>query len=194
MKRLFAILFTCLALLSFATTGGLSVPTSSISSLEITDPDSCAVETSADTLAAVPTFSVDSMIQRVLKNGEKLLGKPYRVTGYASWPLDCSGYVCYLLGKESITMPRTSGSMAQIGETVKLAEAQPGDLLFFKGRNSGSSRVGHVAIVHSNNNGVITMIHSCNHGIVKEVLQNEKYFYSRLLSCKRPDYAGMRKK
>ncbi|MFM7311332.1 MAG: C40 family peptidase [Flavobacteriales bacterium] len=191
---MFAIIFTCIALLGFATTGGFSVPSGSYVTISTTDPDSCAVEVVADTIAAVPTFSVDSMIQRVLRNGEKLLGKPYRVTGYAAWPLDCSGYVCYLLGKESITMPRTSGGMSTMGTTVSLQDAQPGDLLFFKGRNASSSRVGHVAMVHSNNNGMITMIHSCNHGIVKEVLQHEKYFSSRLISCKRPDYAGMRKK
>ena len=119
-----------------------------------------------------------SLIRTVVDHGQKLLGHRYRTTGIAKWPLDCSGFVSYIYSLEGIKIPRSSGAIATYADKIK--DPQPGDLLFFKGRNRGQSRVGHVAMVVSNENGQIKMMHSsCSRGIVIESYNDSPYYTSR---------------
>lgn len=128
--------------------------------------------------------SIPSLIKTIINHGQELLGLRYRTSGVAKWPLDCSGFVSYICSLEGIKTPRSSGSMSLY--TDRISDPQPGDLLFFKGRNRGASRVGHVAMVISNENGDIKMIHSSNsRGIVIESLQQSAYFSSRYLGAGR---------
>ena len=128
--------------------------------------------------------SIPSLIKTIIDHGQELLGLRYRTSGVAKWPLDCSGFVSYICSLEGIKTPRSSGSMSLY--TDHISDPQPGDLLFFKGRNRGASRVGHVAMVISNENGEIKMIHSSNsRGIVIESLQQSAYFSSRYLGAGR---------
>ena len=131
-----------------------------------------------------------SLIRTVVDHGQKLLGHRYRTTGIAKWPLDCSGFVSYIYSLEGIKIPRSSGAIAVHADKIK--DPQPGDLLFFKGRNRGQSRVGHVAMVVSNENGQIKMMHSsCSLGIVIESYNDSPYYTSRYLGAGRlPEVAS----
>ena len=131
-----------------------------------------------------------SLIRTVVDHGQKLLGHRYRTTGIAKWPLDCSGFVSYIYSLEGIKIPRSSGAIATYADKIK--DPQPGDLLFFKGRNRGQSRVGHVAMVVSNENGQIKMMHSsCSLGIVIESYNDSPYYTSRYLGAGRlPEVAS----
>lgn len=131
-----------------------------------------------------------SLIRTVVDHGQKLLGHRYRTTGIAKWPLDCSGFVSYIYSLEGIKIPRSSGAIAVYADKIK--DPQPGDLLFFKGRNRGQSRVGHVAMVVSNENGQIKMMHSsCSLGIVIESYNDSPYYTSRYLGAGRlPEVAS----
>lgn len=131
-----------------------------------------------------------SLIRTVVSHGQKLLGHRYRTTGIAKWPLDCSGFVSYIYSLEGIKIPRSSGAIATYADKIK--DPQPGDLLFFKGRNRGQSRVGHVAMVVSNENGQIKMMHSsCSLGIVIESYNDSPYYTSRYLGAGRlPEVAS----
>lgn len=125
-----------------------------------------------------------NLIRTVVDHGQKLLGHRYRATGIAKWPLDCSGFVSYIYSLEGIKIPRSSGAIAVYANKIK--DPQPGDLLFFKGRNKRQSRVGHVAMVVSNDNGNIQMMHSsCGLGIVIESYNNSSYYTSRYLGAGR---------
>ena len=125
-----------------------------------------------------------NLIRTVVDHGQKLLGHRYRATGIAKWPLDCSGFVSYIYSLEGIKIPRSSGAIAIYANKIK--DPQPGDLLFFKGRNKRQSRVGHVAMVVSNDNGNIQMMHSsCGLGIVIESYNNSSYYTSRYLGAGR---------
>lgn len=136
------------------------------------------------------TASTPSLIRTVVDHGQKLLGHRYRTTGIAKWPLDCSGFVSYIYSLEGIKIPRSSGAIAVYADKIK--DPQPGDLLFFKGRNRGQSRVGHVAMVVSNENGQIKMMHSsCSRGIVIESYNDSPYYTSRYLGAGRlPEVAS----
>lgn len=120
------------------------------------------------------------IVANVIAQGERLLGRRYRTTGVAPWPLDCSGYVSYLYSKQGMSIPRSSAALSTFAR--KVDDPQPGDLVFFKGRNASSSRVGHVALVVENNDGDLVIMHSTNsRGIIKHRLKNDRYFSSRYL-------------
>lgn len=74
---------------------------------------------------------------------KEFLGNPY-VWGGTSLTngTDCSGFVLGVYKKFGISLPHYSGSQANCGTTIKLSEAQPGDLIFY----GKGSTINHVAI------------------------------------------------
>lgn len=124
------------------------------------------------------------VIKSVVDHGQELLGIRYRSSGIAKWPLDCSGFVSYIYSLEGIKIPHSSQSLSAYTQDIK--HPQPGDLLFFKGTNSRSNRIGHVAMVISNDEGNIKMLHSSSSlGIVIESLNNSPYYASRYVGAGR---------
>ncbi len=78
---------------------------------------------------------------------KEFLGNPY-VWGGTSLTngADCSGYVLSIFKKYGVTLPHSSRAQANYGTTIKLSEAQPGDLIFYgKGQT-----INHVAIYIGN--------------------------------------------
>ncbi|MDO4692536.1 MAG: C40 family peptidase [Porphyromonadaceae bacterium] len=140
-----------------------------------------SVQTSPTAQASSPHETpLEDALSQLIRSGERLLGKPYRSRGIAPWPLDCSGYVSYLYQKLGVSIPRSSAALSTF--VKKVAEARPGDLVFFKGRNASSSRVGHVALVVDNKDGDLTIMHSTNsRGIIKHKLKSHRYFNKRFL-------------
>lgn len=147
--------------------------------------------------------AVDTTVQQmtdttklVVKNGKQIdemisfaktfLGTPYRYSGSSPSGFDCSGFINYVMSGFGFSLPRSSYSIAELGKTVKLSEVQPGDLLFFKGRNVNSSTVGHVAMVVEANENEIKMIHaSTTRGVVIENFKDSKYYIPRFIKAKR---------
>ena len=74
---------------------------------------------------------------------KEFLGNPY-VWGGTSLTngTDCSGFVLSVYKKFGVSLPHYSGSQANCGTTIKLSEAQPGDLIFY----GKGSTINHVAI------------------------------------------------
>jgi cell wall-associated NlpC family hydrolase len=86
--------------------------------------------------------------QAVVADAQKYLGVPYLWGGTdPAQGLDCSGLVQDVYGDVGISLPRTSQEQATVGVPVSsLAEAQPGDLVFFPGSDGTASAPGHVGI------------------------------------------------
>lgn len=59
---------------------------------------------------------------------------------------DCSGFTLRVLGKYGISLPHSAAAQSKMGKGVSLAEARPGDLVFY----AKGSRVNHVAIYIGN--------------------------------------------
>lgn len=85
----------------------------------------------------------------VVSDAAKYLGVPYQWGGTSTTTgFDCSGLVQHVYGDLGISLPRTSQEQATVGQPVdSLADAQPGDLLFFE---PGASGPGHVGIYIGN--------------------------------------------
>lgn len=140
-------------------------------------------ESPADSLAAqTADKAAFPFIDKLINLGRTFLGKPYRYRGPSPWPMDCSGYVSYLYSKFDVKLPRSAAAQSLYTDRIRREDLQPGDLIFFKGRNAHSSRVGHVALVVSVDGDDITMMHSRNsRGIVIEKLSRSAYFSRRLV-------------
>ena len=88
----------------------------------------------------------------VVNDAANYLGVPYVWGGTnPATGLDCSGLVQRVYADLGINLPRTSQEQAQVGTPVaSLADAQPGDLLFFPGSDGTAASPGHVGIYIGN--------------------------------------------
>ena len=78
---------------------------------------------------------------------KQYVGNPY-VWGGTSLTkgADCSGFVLAVFAEFGVSLPHQSGSQAQSGTTIDIADVLPGDLIFY----SNGSRINHVAIYIGN--------------------------------------------
>ncbi len=92
---------------------------------------------------------------------QTLIGTPYK---YASADpkagFDCSGFITYVFHYFGIAVPRSSVDFTNVGKTVALTDAKPGDLILFTGTDSTETRVGHMGLIVSNNSADLQFIHS----------------------------------
>jgi len=123
------------------------------------------------------------LAQSIIDYSQQYIGTPYRRGSKGPNSFDCSGFTAYIFKKFGYQL--TGGCTNQIKEGVKVEKnkLQTGDLIFFKGRNIKSARVGHVGIVVSNDgSGNITFIHACNRGVKIDDLSTSKYYKPRYVT------------
>ncbi|WP_186280064.1 C40 family peptidase [Fluviicola chungangensis] len=135
---------------------------------------------------------INKQVEEIIQFAKKFLGTPYHYAGSTPSGFDCSGFIYYVMGNFGMRLSRSSPGIAEFGKTVKLSELQPGDLMFFKGRNTRSSGVGHVAMVVEVKEGIIKFIHSStSRGVIIDTFNNSGYYVPRYLKSKRLDYGGI---
>ncbi len=115
--------------------------------------------------------------QKVVNYAKEFVGKRYVYGG--SWngekpytPTDCSGFVQGVYKHFGITLPRTAAAQSKVGKNISsLKSAQPGDLLFYKGKDGS---IGHVTMYMGNNK----VVHASNEatGIKISDVNYRKYF------------------
>lgn len=88
----------------------------------------------------------------IVADANTYLGVPYVWGGTdPSTGLDCSGLVQRVFADLGTSVPRTSQEQATIGTPVaSIADAQPGDLVFYAGSDGTASAPGHVGIYIGN--------------------------------------------
>jgi cell wall-associated NlpC family hydrolase len=129
----------------------------------------------------------EQLAENIIEYAKKFLGTPYVYGGSTPSGFDCSGYVRYVMRNFGIELSRTSASQSEHGTEVPLSEVRTGDLLFFKGRNLSSSRVGHVAMVITNENDVIQFIHAAGNKVKIDTFNDSRYYVPRFLKATRID-------
>lgn len=148
-----------------------------------------------DTLVKSDTIQKKNskQVDDIISYAKKFLGTPYRYAGMTPSGFDCSGFISYVMGNFGLELVHSSYGMAEFGETVKLADIRPGDLMFFKGSSVNSTRVGHVAMVVEVTPDAIKFIHSStSRGVVIENFKTSKYFIPRFIKAKRLDYGEVK--
>ncbi|WP_341920272.1 C40 family peptidase [Hydrocarboniphaga effusa] len=81
------------------------------------------------------------------------IGRPYRYGGTTPDGFDCSGLTRYVYAQAGVSLPRSTREQHDAGRTIKISQAQPGDLLFYRFGRSGGN-VDHVAIYLGNGEAV----------------------------------------
>ena len=74
---------------------------------------------------------------------EHFEGAPYEWGGVTPWGVDCSGLVQTTFAARGVPLPRDAALQVAAGDPVEMADARPGDLLFFRGDTT--PRITHVA-------------------------------------------------
>jgi soluble lytic murein transglycosylase-like protein len=107
--------------------------------------------TGTDATSTASSTGATASESAVVAEAQKYLGVPYLWGGTdPAKGLDCSGFSQLVFGNLGIDLPRTSSQQATSGKAVaSLADARPGDLVFF---DNSSSRAGvdHVGIYLGN--------------------------------------------
>jgi len=129
-------------------------------------------------VAAAPQQVSRSDSSSLVDNALSLSGVPYVYGGTSRSGFDCSGFTQYVYKGSGISLPRTSSTQYNVGTSVKRAELQQGDLVFFATYNSGPSHVGIYI-------GGDSFIHASNSGVRTSSL-NESYYAGRYLGARRP--------
>ncbi len=81
----------------------------------------------------------------LVHSAEQFLGLHYLWGGLSAWGYDCSGLTWAVYRTHGITIPRDADAQFAAGTPVSLADALPGDLLFYE-----HPVVGHVAMYVGN--------------------------------------------
>ena len=102
---------------------------------------------------AIPGYSGEPMgdgsFEAMLHEAEKFLGWPYVWGGSSpSTSFDCSGYVSWVINQSGVGSVgrQTAQGLYNLCTPVSVANAQPGDLIFFTGTYSSPGPVSHVGI------------------------------------------------
>ena len=147
--------------------------------------DSTAIKKEKFILEKALTNVADTVVEGLISFSKQYLGTPYRYSGSTSSGFDCSGFVGHLFKSKGLELPRSSSSMAKVGESVEKGSLKPGDLVFFKGRGRRSG-VGHVGMVVQANDSSVLMVHSStSRGVVVEDITKSAYFKKRFIKAKR---------
>jgi poly-gamma-glutamate capsule biosynthesis protein CapA/YwtB (metallophosphatase superfamily) len=121
--------------------------------------------------------------QNIIDFSQQFIGKPYHRGSKGPNAFDCSGFTSFIF--KNFGYKLSPGCVTQVNQGTKISkeELQTGDLIFFKGRNAKSTRVGHVGIVISNNGkGDITFIHASHRGVIIDDLKSSAYYKPRYVT------------
>lgn len=80
--------------------------------------------------------------REIVETAAQLKGTPYLWGGMSSKGIDCSGFTYTAYRVHGVVIPRDADQQFEVGIPVKLAELQPGDLLFFGDSEKEITHVG----------------------------------------------------
>lgn len=140
-------------------------------------------DTEEETDVAPPAGTEAALRLQAVDYAKKYLGTKYRYGGNRpSEGFDCSGFTRYVMDKVDVGLSRTSRSQEKEGKKIKLKNAQPGDLIFF--RRTPASKIFHVSLVVDNTEEGILVIHSTSRGVVMDNVTESSYWSPKISSAR----------
>lgn len=126
----------------------------------------------------------NALIDDLLKEAHKHLGKSYVHGAKGPNAFDCSGFSSYVYKQFGYKISPASRMQYTEGVAVAREDLRKGDLVFFTSRSSGN-QVGHVGIVVSNDKetGKVSFIHASIKGV--RVSEIEGYYKNRYVGARR---------
>ena len=124
------------------------------------------------------------MINDLLKEANKHIGKPYVHGSKGPKSFDCSGFSSYVYRQFGYNLSPASRMQYNEGVKVERNDLQKGDLVFFTSPRSGKA-VGHVGIVVSadNKTGKFKFIHASVKGV--KISDFDGYYVNRYIGARR---------
>lgn len=113
--------------------------------------DYCVIEQELDTAVTMKELMYGNGISNtridLCQFAKQFVGNPY-VWGGTSLTkgADCSGFVQSVFRQFGVSLPRSSREQVNVGTKISLADAQPGDLIFY----AKGGRINHVALYIGN--------------------------------------------
>lgn len=137
----------------------------------------------SDVVASLSPES-QTMINDLLAEANKHIGKPYRHGMKGPNAFDCSGFTSYVYKQFGYSISPASRIQYTDGVKVDRKHLRKGDLVFFTSRSSGRN-VGHVGIVVSadNETGAFKFIHASIRGV--KISECEGYYANRYVGARR---------
>lgn len=124
------------------------------------------------------------LIEDLLSEAKKYIGRPYVHGAKGPNAFDCSGYTSYIYKQFGYSISPGSRIQYTQGEPVSRKDLRKGDLVFFTSPRSGKA-VGHVGIVWSVNaeTGDFQFIHASVRGV--KISDFKGYYVPRYVGAKR---------
>lgn len=137
-------------------------------------------------LLPLPQDLVDKQIDSLIVYARKYTGTPYRRGGKGPNRFDCSGFMQYVFNHFSYNLNANSASQYLQGISVADEKISRGDLVFFKGRNSRKTTVGHVGLVTEvYPDGRFKFIHASTSQGIREDWNTSPYYAQRYMGARR---------
>lgn len=126
--------------------------------------------------------------ENIVSTAKQYIGCPYKSGAVGPDYFDCSGLIYTVFhDAAAVQMPRSVKVMYSRAKTIKLEEAEPGDLIFFKTTGDGS--ISHVGIYIGKNQFIHAASDGNNTGVIVSSLK-EKYYANSYASTGRVIPAG----
>jgi len=119
----------------------------------------------------------------ILETAKEYLGVEYVWAANGPSSFDCSGYTKYVFKQNGITIPRYSGSQANVGIKVSYNELQEGDLVFFDTAKGFHKKVNHVGIYIGDNRFIHAS--SAQKRVTITSFSEKKFYKNRFLHGRR---------
>jgi hypothetical protein len=113
----------------------------------------------------VSSFMSADQLRVALTAAMSKIGRPYVWGAEGPDTFDCSGLVQWAFGQAGVRMPRVTDQQWVTGPQIPLAQAQPGDLLFWRNDPTNPGYISHVAIYWGNGK----MLHAPHTGDVVKI-------------------------
>ncbi|MFV8377946.1 C40 family peptidase [Flavobacterium sp. LB3R33] len=119
-----------------------------------------------------PIENDDSLGNKIVNFGMKLLGTPYVTAGCSKNGFDCSGFVYYVYNNFRIKVPRSSSQFEYFGKEIPISDVKKGDILLFL--SPTRNVIGHMGIVTNPKGMESDFIHSTSGREMKVVITSLK--------------------